>query len=112
MLFWLDYSMWRIRSWLLNPVVAAGLWLGLLGSFANNYVLSANGGMPVCGRLHRTGIHIPLTDRTQHNWLADWIHCGDRILSPGDLLIYAAILVGAGGILWGYIHAHDARRVS
>ena len=102
----------RIRAWLLNPVVAAGLWIGLLGAAMNYSVLQANGGMPVCGRVQRSGLHIAMTEYTELNWLADWIHMGDTTRSPGDVLIHAAILVSIIGVIWGYYYGNDGRRIA
>ena len=102
----------RFKAWLLNPVVAAGLWIGLVGAFMNNKVILANGGMPVCGRVVQDGIHIPMTDQTKLNWIADWIHVSGQVMSPGDALIYLAMLVGSIGVFWGFLYANDRRRIA
>lgn len=99
----------RIKAWLLNPVVATGLWIGLVGSAMNYSVLMANGGMPVCGQKNRIGIHIPLNEFTVYPALSDCIHILDRVLSPGDIVIYAGISCASVGILWGYLRGAQCR---
>lgn len=98
--------MCRIRAWLLNEIVAAGLWIVLIGAAMNYTVITTNDGMPVRGQQRSRGIHIPMTDRTKLPALADWIHFKfldlDRIISPGDICLFAGIGIGSFGIILGY----------
>ena len=76
----------------------------------NRFVISANDGhMPVYPTLSRLtgyyrdgvlgetadidGLHILMTSSTKLNWLADYIDLGFSVLSPGDLLIHAFLVI-------------------
>ena len=113
----------RIRVWLLNEIVAIGLWLAMIGSAMNYFAIISNGGMPVCGAMYRNGFHIPMNENTNLPWLADWVHVQfldiNRVVSPGDLFIWPGMGVSVFGIIWGYskfnwgsYHAHDGRRIA
>jgi hypothetical protein len=105
----------RTRSWILNEVVAAGLWIGLIGSAMNYVVIMANGGMPVRGERSPHGIWIPMTSGTKYQFLGDWVDLPFAMtlggpFSPGDFLIYAGMVVAGCGIVYGAVkHANDRR---
>ena len=93
----------RIKTCLLNPIVAAGLWMGTIGSGSNWLCIKANDGMPVTGQVGRRGIHIEMTTHTRLAGLGDWIRLEsvNRVISPGDCLIVAGIAIGSAGMLFG-----------
>jgi len=99
-------------STLLNRLVAIGLWVALLGASLNWRVLMANGGMPVRGCNYRHGLHMPMDKSTKLPWLADWIEADNRAISPGDILICSGMVIGVVGIIWGFTHADDRRRIA
>jgi len=85
--FWILLIVFGPRAYCLPACLA------LPGTIANALVIFANGGkMPVVTLSKVKGYHIPMTDQTQLPWLADWIFGS---ISPGDLLLYAAICIFA-----------------
>jgi hypothetical protein len=94
------------RKLYLPALVGAGL--TICGSLLNRLVIAANGGkMPVRPSLslwtgyYRPGmleagtdaLHIPMTDATRLNFLADYIDTGFSVMSIGDLLIHSFVSV-------------------
>lgn len=99
-----------VIRWRLYKCAFAGLAMVAGGSLMNRFVISANDGhMPVYPTLSRLtgyyrdgvlgetadidGLHILMTSSTKLNWLADYIDLGFSVLSPGDLLIHAFLVI-------------------
>ena len=99
---YLAYGLATERGWVVWACVAAAA-VGFLLNFA---VITANGGfMPAAagpeGIDPADDLYKPIDGSTRLRYLADWIDAGRWLLSPGDVLLAAAVAGNLGVGLFG-----------
>lgn len=52
-----------------------------------------NGKMPVSYLAHEIGVHMPMSDQTQLNFLADWIPFLGGYASIGDMVAFLGVFL-------------------
>jgi Family of unknown function (DUF5317) len=79
-----------------GQVVMTGLVLALMGITLNLVVICANGGrMPfrARGRWQAQTGYVAMNRRTRLRFLGDWIDAGRWFISPGDVCIFAGLVL-------------------
>ena len=102
LVFLVGYFTYRLIAepdWL----VWSGLLVAAVGILLNLLVIAVNGGqMPAAvepSSLENGDPYQAITEKTRLRFLADWIDIGPWLISPGDLLLVASVLISLIGLV-------------